>query len=133
MEGVIGMMYFDGITIFKDEPEYSNVGAYCGDCGRSNLVTMDKVAEIAEEDHIILKEGITVRCKGCGKVHEGNKITYKPKSRPVTNLPRCPICQSTNLKKITAGSKVLAAVTIGNFAIPYTSKIFECKNCGYKF
>lgn len=127
------MLYFDEITISKDEPEYSNVGAYCDDCGRSNLVTMDKIAEIAEEEYVIVKDGVSLICRGCGKVHEGNKIAYKPKSRPVVNLPRCPVCQSTNLKKISAGSKVLAAVTIGNFAIPYTSKTFDCKNCGYKF
>lgn len=127
------MMYFDEIVIYKDEPEYSNVGAYCDDCGRSNLLTLDKVAEIVEEEYVMVKDGVSLNCKGCGKVHEGNKITYKPKSRPVVNLPRCPICQSANLKKITAGSKALAAITVGSFAIPYVAKTFECKNCGYKF
>lgn len=127
------MMYFDEIVIYKDEPEYSNVGAYCDDCGRSNLVTMDKVAEIVEEEYVVVKDGISLKCKDCGSVHEGNKITYKPKVRPVTYIPRCPVCQSTNLKKISAGSKALAAITVGNFAIPYVAKTFDCKNCGYKF
>ena len=127
------MMYFDEIMIFKDEPEYNNVCTYCDGCGKEGTIMLDKVAEIVEEEYVMLKEDVTLKCSGCGKVHEGNKITYKPKSRPVVNLPRCPICQSTNLKKITAGSKVLAAITVGNFAIPYASKTFECKNCGYKF
>lgn len=126
------MMYFDQIMIFDDEPEYNNVGAYCDECGRSNVVTMDKIAEIVEEDYVIVKDGISLKCKDCGKEHKGNKITYKLKSRPVSNIPRCPICQSTNLKKISTGSKIFAAATMGGFAIPYTSKTFECKNCGYK-
>lgn len=127
------MLYFDEIVIYKDEPEYSNVGAYCDECGRSNLVTMNKIAEIVEEKYVIVKDGISLKCKDCGKIHEGNKILYKPKSRPFTYIPRCPICQSSNLKKISAGSKALAAITVGSYAIPYVAKTFECKNCGYKF
>ena len=127
------MMYFDEIMIFKDEPEYNNVCTYCDDCGKECTIMLDEVAEFVDKDHVTLKDGVTLTCKGCGKVHEGNKITYKPKSRPVTYIPRCPICQSSNLKKISAGSKALAAITVGSFAIPYVAKTFECKNCGYKF
>lgn len=127
------MMYFDEIMIFKDEPEYNNVCTYCDDCGNEGTIMLDKVAEIVEEEYVVVKDGISLTCKDCGKVHEGNKITYKPKVRPVTYIPRCPVCQSTNLKKISAGSKALAAITVGNFAIPYVAKTFDCKNCGYKF
>jgi len=131
--GVSGMLYFDEIMIFKDEPEYSGVCAYCEECGKSNSLDLDEVAEIVEEKYVIVKDGISLKCKDCGKIHEGNKILYKPKSRPVTYIPRCPICQSSNLKKISAGSKALAAITVGSYAIPYVAKTFECKNCGYKF
>lgn len=127
------MMYFDEIMIFKDEPELNSVATYCIECGESNLITMDEISNIAEEEYVIVKDGISLTCCQCGKVHEGNKITYKQKIRPVTYLPRCPVCQSTNLKKISAGSKALAAITVGNFAIPYVAKTFDCKNCGYKF
>jgi len=97
-EEVICMMYFDEIMISKDEPEYNNVCTYCDDCGKEGTIMLDEVTEFVDKDHVTLKDGVTVKCKGCGEVHEGNKITYKPKSRPVVNLPRCPICQSTNQK-----------------------------------
>lgn len=128
------MMYFDKISIYKDEPEYNNVSVYCAECGRRNVTDLDKFEELIDKEYVTLKEGITVKCRGCGKEHEGNKILYKPKDHYTTvNIPRCPICQSTNLKKITVGSKLLAAGMVGVFAAPYTSKTYECMNCNAKF
>lgn len=126
------MMYFDQIMIFDDEPEYNGVSAYCADCGKSNSLDLELFDELVDKDHVTLKDDVTVKCRGCGKVHEDRKIDYKQKNKTVVNIPRCPICQSTNLKKISTGSKIFAAATMGGFAIPYTSKTFECKNCGYK-
>ena len=128
------MMYFDIINIFKDDPEYSGVRAYCTVCGKNNSLELDKFDEIVDKEYVTLKEGVTVKCRGCGIEHEGNKILYKPKDHYTTvNIPRCPICQSTNLKKITVGSKLLAAGMVGVFAAPYTSKTYECMNCHAKF
>lgn len=49
-----------------------------------------------------------------------------------TNQPKCPICGSTDIKKISAASKVLGASMFGLFSKTARSQ-FECKNCGYKF
>lgn len=49
-----------------------------------------------------------------------------------TNQPKCPICGSTNVKKISATSKVLGASMFGLFSKTARSQ-FECKSCGYKF
>ncbi len=38
-------------------------------------------------------------------------------------VTRCPLCNSYMLKRITLGSKILAAATMGSFALPYNSKI----------
>jgi uncharacterized protein with PIN domain len=128
------MMYFDRIKIFKEEPELNHVGAYCTECGKINAIDVDDCNELVDKEYVTLKEGVTVKCRGCGIEHEGNKILYKPKDHYTTvNIPRCPICQSTNLKKITVGSKLLAAGMVGVFAAPYTSKTYECMNCHAKF
>ncbi len=37
-------------------------------------------------------------------------------------VTRCPLCNSYMLKRITLGSKILAAATMGSFALPYNSK-----------
>ena len=49
-----------------------------------------------------------------------------------TNQPKCPTCQSTNIKKISATSK---AVSVGLFGL-FSQKVkkqFCCGNCGYEW
>lgn len=49
------------------------------------------------------------------------------------NVPKCPICQSTSLHKITNGQKILAASFGGIFGMNIWSKTYECNNCGSRF
>ena len=46
------------------------------------------------------------------------------------NVPTCPICQSTNLKKISGLSKVGSIALWGVFAAGRTSKTWHCNHCG---
>lgn len=48
------------------------------------------------------------------------------------NIPHCPTCGSTNIKKISATSKVVGAGLFGLFSKTARSQ-FECKDCGYKW
>lgn len=128
-----GLMYFDEIMTFKNEPEYNHVCVYCGECGKDNSLELDKFDKLVDKEYVILKNNITVICRGCGKEHKPRKILYKRKDHYAPPLPHCPVCNSVMLKKITTGSKFLAAATIGAFALPYNSKTFECKDCGYRF
>lgn len=129
-----GLMYFDEIvTSYKECPELNGVRAYCGECGKSNSLELDKFEKLMDKEYVVLKKDIIVKCRGCGKEHKPRKIHYKRKDHYAPPLPRCPVCNSAMLKKITTGSKILAAATIGTFALPYNSKTFECKDCGYRF
>lgn len=49
-----------------------------------------------------------------------------------TNIPKCPTCGSTNIKKISTTSKVVGAGLFGLFSKTARSQ-FECKDCGYKW
>lgn len=54
-------------------------------------------------------------------------------SQPIqTNTPKCPTCGSTQIKKISATSKVFGAAMFGLFSKTAKSQ-FCCKNCGYKW
>ena len=128
-----GLMYFDEIVEYEDAPEYSHVSVYCGECKEFNSLELDKFDKLVDKEYVILKENITLTCRGCGKEHKPRKILYKRKDSYAPPLPRCPLCNSAMLKKIKTSSKVLAAATVGVFALPYNSKTFECKNCGYRF
>lgn len=128
------MMYFDIINIFKDDPEMNHVRVYCSECDNNDVIELNDFDELVEQEYVLLKEGITLKCEKCGEAHADRKILYKPKDHyTAVNIPRCPICQSKNLKKITVGSKLLAAGMVGVFAAPYTSKTYECMNCHVKF
>ena len=48
-----------------------------------------------------------------GYILEHLYILYKRKDHYAPPLPRCPVCNSAMLKKITTGSKFLAAATLG--------------------
>ncbi len=129
-----GLMYFDEIVkSYKECPELNGVRAYCGECEKSNSLDLDLFEKLVDGEYVILKEGITVKCRGCGKEHKPRKIMYKRKDHYAPPLPRCPVCNSAMLKKIKTSSKFLAAATVGMFALPYNSKTFECKDCGYRF
>lgn len=53
-------------------------------------------------------------------------------SAPQPNVPHCPTCGSTNIKKISATSKAVGAGLFGLFSKTARSQ-FECKDCGYKW
>lgn len=125
------LMYFDNIVEYKDDPEFSYVTIYCGECKEFNSLNPDKFDKLVDKEYVILKPDVLLKCRGCGKEHKPRKILYKERERYVR--PRCPACNSSMLKKISAGSKILAAATLGAFAYPHNSKTFECMNCGYRF
>lgn len=129
-----GLMYFDEIaTSYKECPELNGVSIYCGKCKEFNSLELDKFDKLVDKEYVILKKDVVLKCRGCGKEHKPRKILYKRKEHYAPPLPRCPVCNSAMLKKITTGSKFLAAATVGMFALPYNSKTFECKDCGYRF
>ena len=131
------MMYFNEVTVYDEEPDLSHVSFWCTDCGTrgGRSLELDKFDDIVDGEYVILKDGVTLSCRKCGKVHEDRKILYKkkPVDPTVNNIPHCPICGSTQLQKIKTSSKIAAGMTVGVFALPYTSKTFKCKSCGYMF
>lgn len=129
-----GLMYFDEIaTSYKENPEYNGVEVYCSECKQMDSLDLDLFEKLADKEYVILKKDITIKCRGCGKEHKPREILYKRKDSYAPPLPRCPVCNSAMLKKIKTSSKFLAAAAIGAFALPYNSKTFECKDCGYRF
>ena len=129
-----GLMYFDEIaTSYKEHPEYNGVEVYCKECNTIDSLDLELFDKLIDGEYVILKRDITVTCRGCGKEHKPRKILYKRKENYAPRLPRCPVCNSAMLKKIKTSSKILAAATLGTFALPYNSKTYECQNCNYRF
>lgn len=49
------------------------------------------------------------------------------------NKPKCPICHSTNLSKITTAHKAGKIALFGIFGMGDNGKTWKCNNCGSKF
>ena len=56
----------------------------------------------------------------------------KRKLEALKNVPKCPTCGSTNIKKISTTRKVVGAGLFGLFSKDATSQ-FCCGSCGYKW
>ena len=77
-------------------------------------------------------------------LREGRKDTYRNTNttlfeeqwHPTTNpqyVPKCPICQSTNLSKISTIKKATKIGLFGIFGAGDVGKTYKCNNCGSKF
>lgn len=56
------------------------------------------------------------------------------KQQKKSNTPKCPICGSTNINKITVGSRVVKTAVFGVVgAVDDAGKTYKCGNCGSKF
>ena len=52
----------------------------------------------------------------------------------VNNIPKCPICGSTNINKITLTTRAVKTATFGVVgAVDDAGKTYKCGNCGSRF
>lgn len=49
-----------------------------------------------------------------------------------SNVPHCPVCNSTNIEKISLGKKAKGSFLFGFFSSDVRNQM-HCKDCGYKF
>jgi len=61
------------------------------------------------------------------------KQQEKSKKVEKDNQVHCPYCNSTNIKKITTGSKVTHTALFGIFSMSRNSKQWHCRQCGSDF
>lgn len=66
------------------------------------------------------------------KANLGQQESSK-KEEEDNNTPHCPYCNSTNIKKITTGSKVAHTALFGIFSMSRNSKQWHCNDCKSDF
>lgn len=96
---------------------------------REFLIAMN---DLRNTDVIAYKEKIAQYKAEFEKTHaplsDDENDVYKQSS----NLPKCPTCNSTNIKKISAVSKAGGIFMFGIFSKTAKSQ-FQCEDCGYKW
>lgn len=68
------------------------------------------------------------------RIQERNEEFLRPssssQSTKPTNTPKCPTCQSTDIRKIGTGERVASVVGFGIFS-KKINKTWKCNNCGH--
>ena len=99
--------------------------------------------------HIVLQEkekaiGVVKKYIDCDKAdedeilqlfkqkYEGIDTPANAEARALLNKPKCPTCNSSNLKKISLTSKAVNTAVFGIFGTK-RHKQFHCNNCGYEW
>lgn len=129
-----GYNAYDGEIPLKD--------GICEDCGGTLVKTPYTFHEVICEDGVLdkmMEEYIYPNPQYDAEVYEmwrkrrdGTQSTVF-KSQQNANTPKCPICQSTNLKKISTAKKVGKIAMFGIFGMGDNGKTWQCNNCGSKF
>ena len=131
------------ITIMLDDKEYDVTHIV-------ELINNDKFNEAAD----LLQEQLDKDGFGsddadyiCEAIEDGNfspwvydqelgHLTYTkastPTPQPAQNVPHCPNCNSTNIKRITTGSRMLSGLTFGILS-SNIGKTYQCNKCKYKW
>ena len=94
----------------------------------SLLEKCDKVEEYDIEAHRIYKQKLRERVMARRK-QQSNQQSPAPAS---TNQPHCPVCQSTNIEKISMFKRMLSTSMFG-IASDKVGKQWHCKSCGNNF
>lgn len=102
---------------FKEFNEYKEGVQICPDCGKQLEYYETEI--IDNNTNLVIKRS----------TEESQENTN---SMQLLNIPKCPTCSSTDVKKIDSISKVAGAVTFGIFSKTAKSQ-FKCNSCGYKW
>lgn len=84
------------------------------------------------------------KCSHCGNELKNHILSKRPadwvdprkREMWVTDwekLPKCPICSSTKIHKISMTNKAASVVALGVLAAGHISKTYKCETCGAKF
>ena len=107
-----------GFNILGGNMEYK-----CSNCGNSQYKTIEN------------QGGVFLICQKCGYVDElVPRKSQQPiiQEQQIQNVPHCPYCNSTNLKRITTTAKV---VNIAMFGLLGNKRKYQwhCDHCGSDF
>ena len=118
--------------------------------GKSILSQLDKYVKMQDKDNAIRfiinnsdcdqNTAIEVYSIMVGDIKPKLENTLSPaeiahnrqEAQDLLNKPKCPTCNSTNLKKVSATSKVVNTAVFGLFGTK-RFKQFHCNNCGYEW
>lgn len=147
------MIYLKWVIVMAKDELYMSCCPKCGDvgddlnicpyCGEKQIRTKYTLIDLLEQDDID-DEKIVDEYARCSPLFDEDlyrsRINKEKLLQKATldkqreqNKPKCPICQSTNLSKITTAQKAGKIALFGIFGMGDNGKTWKCNNCGSKF
>lgn len=128
---------WEGITFKRGD-----VSTNCAKCG--NFVGSMPYPIARAGNYLLIDSRWDDKCSHCGNEFRNHIISKRPSNwvdprrtdvhmRDYENIPKCPICSSTKIHKISMTNKAASALTFGIFAAGHVSKTYKCDICGSKF
>lgn len=119
-----------------------SVSTTCARCG--NLVGVAPYPVVKNGEYLLLDSRFEDSCAKCGNEMKNHILSKRPAdyvdprklemwTTDYSNMPKCPICSSTRIHKISMTNKAVSAVAFGFLAAGHVSKTYKCDICGAKF
>ena len=128
---------WNGIT-FAD----GDVSTNCAKCGHFVGSMPYPVARTG--DYLLIDSRWDDKCGHCGNEMKNHILSKRPDSwvdprkremwvTDWKNQPKCPVCSSTKIHKISLTNKAASTIAFGVLAAGHVSKTYKCDTCGAKF
>ncbi len=110
-------------------------------CAKCNWLVGSATYPIARtEDYVLISSKYHSRCRHCGNELKNHILSKRPEDwvnpkkqiisfNEPKNTPKCPTCSSTNIRKLSATSK-LVDVAVWGVLSRKAHKQWHCDNCG---
>lgn len=124
------------------EDDSGGVSRICAKCGH---LVGDAPYPIARTgDYLLISARYRGRCGTCGNEMKNHILSKRPADwvdprkrdtwvKDYENIPKCPICSSTKIHKISLTNKAASALAFGVLAAGHVSKTYKCDTCGAEF
>ncbi len=124
-----------------DENDMGGLGITCTACGHLSG-TSYPISKTG--NFLLLDPRGYAKCSNCKKELKNHILSKRPESwvdprkrdiwvKDYENIPKCPICSSTKIHKISLTNKAASAVVFGVLSAGHVSKTYKCDTCGAKF
>lgn len=92
--------------------------------------TEEEANDVVDEIKDLMKYSLKQSVNKHTYNHQSTQSSKLIQSTQTQNIPKCPTCGSTNIRKIKAGDRTASIIGFGIFSRK-ANKTWKCENCGH--
>lgn len=92
--------------------------------------TEEEANDVVDEIKDLMKYSLKQSVNKHTYNHQSTQSSKLIQSTHTQNIPKCPTCGSTNIRKIKTGERTASIIGFGIFSRK-ANKTWKCENCGY--